>query len=174
MVELDLSFVSFLALAFAVGSVLGFLLRGLRRKRIEDMLEFFRQRDKEQDRKISLLERELSDARGRLLSLKADQGKGDKSAGDLRASYEDAQRTIAKLREELLRPIEPPAPVAAEVEPAVEPDTAPADPVAAAPAPEDESPVATPVATPAPAQRSSSPAKGNGRKNASQKKGRLP
>lgn len=147
MVELDLSFVSLIVLAFAVGCVAGFLLRGLRRKRIEDMLEFFRQRDKEQDRKIANLERELSDARGRLLSLKADQGKGEKASVDLRASYEEAQRTIARLREELTRPA----------------------------APEEAAPEEAPApAEPAPAAGSGSTPKADSGRKAAPKKGRLP
>ena len=143
MVDLDLSFVSLILLAFAVGCVAGFLLRGLRRKRIEDMLEFFRQRDKEQDRKIANLEREVSDARGRLLSIKADQGKGEKASGEVRTALEEAQRTLARLREELAN--RPPAPAVedpSEVEtsaaalPAVAASPAPAGAPAVAPRPE--------------------------------------
>lgn len=159
MVELDLSFVSLLALAFALGFVAGFLLRGLRRRRIEDMLQFFRQRDQEQDRKIANLERDLSDARGRLLSLKADQGKGDKASGELRTAYDEAQRTIARLREELTRPI--------EVAPAPAPE---AEPIAEAVAE-----AAAPAPAPAPAPQPAPPPPGqSGSHKKSVKKGRLP
>lgn len=181
MVELDLSFVSLLALAFGLGCVAGFLLRGLRRRRIEDMLQFFRQRDQEQDRKIAILERDLSDARGRLLSLKADQGKGDKASGELRSAYDEAQRTIARLREELARPIASPtatpaspAPAPPAALPTAEPEPAVEDALAAELAAE----AAPPAAKPAAASGAATPARpasgqsGSHKKNA--KKGRLP
>lgn len=167
MVELDLSFWSFIALASALGFVAGFTLRGLRRRRVEDMLQFFRQRDQEQDRKIANLEREVSDSRGRLLSIKADQGKGEKASGELRSALEEAQRTIARLREELAnRPPAPPDQDPSDVE-----TSASALPTAAAVA---ALPVAPAEPAPLPPSRSpaASPKAETGKKPA--KKGRLP
>lgn len=166
MVELDLSFWSFLALASALGFVAGFTLRGLRRRRVEDMLQFFRQRDQEQDRKIANLEREVSDARGRLLSIKADQGKGEKASGELRSALEEAQRTVSRLREELAN--RPPAPP--EQDPSDVETSAAALPPIAASAPSS----GAFAAAEAPPARTGAPSKGGepGKKPA--KKGRLP
>jgi hypothetical protein len=163
MVELDLSFLSFLALAFALGFVAGFTLRGLRRRRVEDMLQFFRQRDQEQDRKIANLEREVSDARGRLLSIRADQGKGEKASGELRSALEEAQRTISRLREELAdRP-----PALPEQDPSDVETSAAALPPAGASSP--PAPSSAPAPAPAAWPAGAVP---NGKKPA--KKGRLP
>lgn len=169
MVEFDLSFLSLLALALALGVIAGYFLRGLRRRRVEDMLQFFRQRDQEQDRKIANLERELSDARGRVLALRADQGKNEKAFGDLRTAYDEAQRTISRLKDELNAPPRIEASTVSD-------DPLPVDPVspapAAAPAARQESPA--PVQAPAsPPPAAAKPAKPfEARKGP--KKGRLP
>lgn len=172
MVELDLSFLSLLALALALGVIAGYFLRGLRRRRVEDMLQFFRQRDQEQDRKIANLERELSDARGRVLALRADQGKNEKAFADLRTAYDEAQRTISRLKDELSAPpkIEIPASDdAPPTDPAGPP--APAAAPAAAPADRQESPVPGKApASPPPA----APTAKNFEARKGPKKGRLP
>lgn len=142
MVELDLSFLSLLALALALGVIAGYFLRGLRRRRVEDMLQFFRQRDQEQDRKIANLERELSDARGRVLALRADQGKNEKAFADLRTAYDEAQRTISRLKDELSAPPKIETPVETPVSDGAPPMDA-VSPVPAAPA---SPPPATPTA----------------------------
>lgn len=174
MVELDLSYMLLLALAFVVGGIVGFLLRGLRRRRVEDMLQFFRQRDQEQDRKIANLERDVSDARGRLLAMKAEQAKSEKSAGELRAAYDEAQRSLARLREELAT--RPPAPAApAELLPE---DPAPAAPAAAAATPAAAANVASaspPRPAAAPPAKENAPAASRGPEpRKPPKKGRLP
>ena len=169
MVELDLSFLSLLALALALGVIAGYFLRGLRRRRVEDMLQFFRQRDQEQDRKIANLERELSDARGRVLALKADQGKNEKAFADLRTAYDEAQRTISRLKDELSAPPKVEIPLSDDEAPpaeAVEPAPAPAP----AARPEPPAPVPAP-ANPPPA--AAKPAKSFDTRKGP-KKGRLP
>lgn len=195
MVELDLSFVSFLALALVLGFLAGYSIRGLRRRRIEDMLLFFRQRDQEQDRKIALLERDVSDARGRVLALRADQSKSEKIADDLRAALEKAQLEAARLREELSAATTTPSSDAAKTEPAAE-ESAPEDQAEFAPeddsegeaaevqaaeketssaAVEDALPVpaeAMPAATASPAK--SQPARGPAPNKKRPKRGRLP
>lgn len=178
MVELDLSFLSLLALALALGVIAGYFLRGLRRRRVEDMLQFFRQRDQEQDRKIANLERELSDARGRVLALRADQGKNEKAFADLRTAYDEAQRTISRLKDELKAPPKVEIPLSDEAPPAEPVDPAPAPAPAPAARPEPSAPVAAPASSPmatpvSPAPVAAKSAKTfDGRKNP--KKGRLP
>lgn len=173
MVEFDLSFLSLLALALALGVIAGYFLRGLRRRRVEDMLQFFRQRDQEQDRKIANLERELSDARGRVLALRADQGKNEKAFADLRTAYDEAQRTISRLKDELNAPpkIETPA-VSDDPLPVVPVSPAPPAAPATAPAARQESPapVQAPASPPPAAAKKAKPFEA--RKGP--KKGRLP
>jgi len=191
MVELDLSFVSFLALALILGFVAGYSIRGLRQRRIEDMLLFFRQRDQEQDRKISLLDRDLSNARGRALALRAEQVKSDKTTGDLRTSLENAQLEITRLREELSAPpaeAPPELPEAGDTEPAVEvqetaeslvvltvQETAEVD----APKPEETDtgpaePTSPPASSPSAAPPASAPPKAPAGNKKRPKRGRLP
>lgn len=91
------------ALALLVGLVLAWLVRGLRVRELERALSECREANQEREKRYSSAQRELSDARGRLLALQSDVDARDRVMVEVKRQLSDCGSAEHRCREELAR-----------------------------------------------------------------------
>lgn len=91
------------AFAFLLGAVLAWLVRGIRLRDLERALAECREANQEREKKMTSAQRELSDARGRLLALQSDVDARDRVLVEVKRQLTDCGAAESRCREELAR-----------------------------------------------------------------------